>query len=144
MGKTQIGELGQLLPALSRQYDLRDASLLAELNLDLLLSRRNPSKSFKALPAQPSVRRDVAMIVPEPTTHESVLQIVRQLKPANLESVELFDIFRGKNVPPGQKSVAYAFTYRSVDRSLTDAEVNGVHEKLVAQFKEKLQATVRE
>ena len=144
MGKNQIGELGQLLPALARQHDLRDAALLAELNLDLLLSRRNPSRSFKALPAQPSVRRDVAMIVPEATTHDAVLQIVRQSRPANLESVELFDVFRGKNVPAGQKSVAYAFTYRSADRSLTDAEVNSVQDKLVAQFKERLQATVRE
>jgi len=53
-------------------------------------------------------------------------------------------VFRGKNVGAGQKSVAYAFTYRSPERSLTDAEVNGVHEKLVASFKERLQAAVRE
>ena len=144
MGKNQIGELGQLVPALSRQHDLRDAGLLAELNLDLLLSRRNASKSFKALPARPSVRRDVAMIVPEATTHDAVMQIVRQARPANLESVELFDVFRGKNMREDQKSVAYAFTYRSADRSLTDAEVNSVQEKLVAQFRERLQATVRE
>jgi phenylalanyl-tRNA synthetase beta chain len=144
LGKLPLGEIGQLLPAIARQYDLRDAVLLAELDLDMLLSRRNPSRSFKSLPAQPSIRRDVAMLVPEPTTHEAVLQVVRQSKPANLESAELFDIFRGKNVPAGQKSVAYAFTYRHPERSLTDPEVNAAHEKLVAEFKQKLQATVRE
>ena len=53
------------------------------------------------------------MLVPEATTHEAVLQVVKQAKPANLESVELFDVFRGKNVPAGQKSMAYAFTYRA-------------------------------
>jgi phenylalanyl-tRNA synthetase beta chain len=84
------------------------------------------------------------MLVPEATTHDAVLQAVRQSKPANLESVELFDVFRGKNVPAGQKSVAYAFTYRNAERSLTDAEVNGIHEKLVAQLKQSLQATVRD
>jgi phenylalanyl-tRNA synthetase beta chain len=84
------------------------------------------------------------MLVPEATAHEAVLQTVKQAKPANLESVELFDVFRGKNVPPGQKSMAYAFTYRSVERTLTDAEVNGAHEKLVEQLKQKLQATIRE
>ena len=144
LGRFQLGEFGQLLPPLARQYDLRDAVLLAELNLDLLLARRNPAKSFRPLPAFPAIRRDVAMILPEPTTHEAVLQVVKQAKPANLEAVELFDVFRGKNVPPGQKSMAYAFTYRHAERTLTDAEVNAAHEKLVAQLKERLKAVVRE
>ena len=84
------------------------------------------------------------MLVPEATTHEAVLKTVKQAKPQNLESVELFDVFRGKNVPDGQKSLAYAFTYRSPEKTLTDAEVNSAHEKIVEQFKSALQATIRE
>jgi len=133
-----------LLPALAKQYDLRDAALLAELDLDLLLSRRNPSKSFKPLPMFPSIRRDIAMLVPEATNHETVLQAVKQAKPSNLETVELFDIFRGKNVPEGQKSMAYAFTYRSVERTLTDAEANAAHQKVVEQLKRGIGAVIRE
>jgi phenylalanyl-tRNA synthetase beta chain len=144
LGKQQLGEFGQLLPTLAKKYDLRDAVFLAELNLDLLLARRNPSKSFKAVPTFPSIRRDVAMLVPEATTHEAVLQVVKQTKPANLESVELFDVFHGKNVPEGQKSLAYAFIYRNAERTLTDAEATAAHEKLVEQFKKALQAAVRE
>jgi phenylalanyl-tRNA synthetase beta chain len=144
LGRFQLGEFGQLLPRLARQYDLRDAVLLAELNLDLLLARRNTAKPFRPLPAFPAIRRDVAMILPETTTHEAILQAVKQTKPANLETVELFDVFRGKNVLPGQKSVAYAFTYRHAERTLTDAEVNAAHEKLVAQLKQRLHAAVRE
>jgi phenylalanyl-tRNA synthetase beta chain len=144
LGKFQLGRFGQLSPLLARQYDLRDPVLLAELNFGVLLARRNTAKTFKALPAFPPIRRDVAMVVPEDTTHDAVLQITKQTKPANLESVELFDVFRGKNVPAGAKSMAYAFIYRSPERTLTDAEVSAVHEKLVDQFKQKLQATVRE
>jgi len=143
-GKNQVGEFGQLSPVLAKKYDLRDAVLLAELNLDLLLARRNPAKSFKPLPAFPAIRRDVAMMVPEATTHDAVLQVVKQTKPANLEAVELFDVFRGKNVPDGQKSLAYAFTYRAADKTLTDAEANTAHAKIVEAFKTQLQATVRE
>ena len=143
-GKLQLGEFGQLLPALAKKYDLRDAIFLAELNLDQLLARRNPAKSFKSLPQFPSIRRDVAMLVPEATTHESVLQAVKQTKPANLENVELFDVFRGKNVPEGQKSLAYAFTYRAPEKTLTDAEVNAAHAKIVEALKQNLGATVRE
>jgi phenylalanyl-tRNA synthetase beta chain len=144
LGKFQLGRFGQLSPAVARQYDLRDAVLLAELNFDLLLARRNPSKSFRPLASFPPIRRDIAMILPEATTHDAVLQVVKQAKPANLESVEVFDIFRGKNVPERQKSMAYAFIYRSAERTLTDAEVNTAHEELVDQLKQKLHAVLRE
>jgi phenylalanyl-tRNA synthetase beta chain len=144
LGKQPLGELGLLLPTLARKHDLRDAVLLAELNLDLLIARRASGKSFKPQPAFPSIRRDVAMLVPEAVAHEAVLQVVKQAKPANLEATELFDVFRGKNVPAGQKSLAYAFTYRSAEKTLTDAEVNAAHERLVAELKQKLQAVVRE
>jgi phenylalanyl-tRNA synthetase beta chain len=142
-GKVPLGEAGQLSPSFARRYDLRDAVLLAELNLDALLARRNPAKSFKPLPQFPSVRRDVALLVPEATTHEAVLAVVRQSKPANLDTVQLFDVFRGRHVPQGQKSMAYAFTYRHAERTLTDAEVNAAHEKLVDQLQQRLQATLR-
>jgi len=147
LGKNTLGELGQLQPALARQYDLRDAVLLAELNLDVLLSlaRRNAAaKTFKPLPVFPAIRRDVAMLVPETTTHEAVLNTVRRAKPQNLERVELFDVFRGKNVPAGQKSMAYAFTYRNAEQTLTDTEVNAAHEKLVEQFRQNIQAVIRD
>jgi phenylalanyl-tRNA synthetase beta chain len=142
-GKVPLGELGQLLPALAKKYDLRDAVFLAEFNLDLLLAKRNPAKSFKALPQFPSSRRDVAMLVPEATTHDAVLQAVKQAKPANLESTELFDVFRGNGVPEGRKSMAYAFTYRAADKTLTDADVNAAHSKVLETLKTQLQADLR-
>jgi len=136
--------MGLLLPGLAKKYDLRDAVLLAELNLDLLLTRRNAGKVFKPLPAFPSIRRDAALVVAEAVTHDAVLATVKQAKPQNLESVELFDIFRGKNIPAGQKSMAYAFTYRHAERTLTDAEVNATHQKVVQQLQTDLPAVVRE
>jgi phenylalanyl-tRNA synthetase beta chain len=144
LGKLALGEMGQLTPVLQKRYDLRDAVFLAELNFDQVLARRTPSKTFKPLPMFPAIRRDVAMLVPELTAHEAVANIVKQVRPPNLEKFELFDVFRGQNIPAGQKSVAYAFTYRNPDRTLTDAEVNSAHEKLVEQFKQNLHATVRE
>ncbi len=129
LGKASVGRLGQAAPAIAKQYDLRDAALLAELSLDLLLARRAPAKSFKTLPLFPTVRRDVAMVVADTATHDAVLAVVKQIKPPHLERVELFDVFRGKNIPAGQKSVAYAFTYRSADRTLTEAEVNAATTK---------------
>jgi phenylalanyl-tRNA synthetase beta chain len=144
LGKMTLGELGQVSPALAKRFDLRHAAFFAEMNFDLLLARRNRDKGFKPLPAFPAIRRDVAMIVPESATHDAVLNVVRQTKPANLETIEVFDVFRGKNIPAGEKSLAYAFTYRSVEKTLTDTEVNAAHDKVVQNLKQHLQATIRE
>ena len=108
-----------------------------------LLARRNTGKSFKPLPAFPAIRRDIAMFVAEPTTHDAVLSAVRQAKPQHLEHVELFDVFRGEHVPAGQKSVAYAFTYRHAERTLTDEAVNAAHERVVQTLKEAFGAEIR-
>lgn len=144
LGKMALGEMGQLQPVLAKKYDLRNGAFFAELNMDLLLARRNTARQFKPLPQFPSVRRDVAMVVPEAVTHDAVLSAVKQAKVQNLDAVELFDVFRGQNVPEGHKSLAYAFTYRNAGRTLTDAEVNTAHTSLVEQFKSSLQAVVRE
>jgi len=143
-GKLPLGQLGQLQPVLGKKLDLREAVFLAELDLDQLLQRGNPARSFKPLAQFPSIQRDVAMIVGESLTHDAVLAAVKQAKPANLEAVELFDIFRGKHVPEGQKSLAYSFTYRAADRTLKDDEVNAAHAKVVDAFKSALGASFRE
>ncbi len=143
-GKLPLGVLGQLAPALAKRYDLRDPAFLAELDLAQLLLRRNTAKGFKALPAYPAIQRDLAIVVSQSVTHEAVLSAVKQAKAQNLESVELFDVYQGKTIAPGQKSLAYAFTYRSAARTLTDAEVNAAHEKIVERLRRDLQATVRD
>jgi phenylalanyl-tRNA synthetase beta chain len=144
LGKQTLGEFGQLLPSLARNYDLRDAVFLAELNLDLVLARRNRAKSFKPLPSFPSVRRDLAMVVPEATSHDSVLAAARQAKSPILESIDVFDVFRGKNAPAGQKSVAYSFIYRHSERTLTDAEVNAELQKVTTRLQTVLGAQIRD
>ena len=144
MGKNVIGQMGQLLPLLGKQYEARDAVYLAELDLDILLQRRTTNKSFKSLPQFPASERDVAMLVPEAVTHSDVLAIVKKAKPANLVDTQLFDVFRGKNVPDGQKSLAYSFTYRNAEKTLTDKDVNSAHDPLVAALKAQLDATIRD
>jgi phenylalanyl-tRNA synthetase beta chain len=143
LGKQVVGEAGQLLPALARRYDLRDPVFLAELDLELLLTRRSAAKSFKVLPSYPAVRRDVALLVPEGTTHDQVLTAIRQAKPDHFESTELFDVFRGAGVPEGRKSMAYALTYRHVERTLTDTEVNAAHEKVLEKLRQLSGASIR-
>jgi len=144
LGKQVVGEIGQLEPVLGRGYECRSPVFLAELDLGVLLQRRTRVKSFKALPQFPAIMRDVAMLVPESIKHDDVMALVKQMKPESLTHTKLFDVFRGKNVPAGQKSVAYAFTYRHADRTLTDDEVNAAHGELVAALCDQLTATIRD
>jgi phenylalanyl-tRNA synthetase beta chain len=143
-GKVPLGEMGWLHPVVARRYDVREPVLLAELQVDELLGRRNADKQFKPLPAFPSVRRDLAFLAPAELTHAAVLEAVRKAKTPHLEAVELFDVYRGAHLPAGQKSMAYSFTYRHPERTLTDAEVNAAQEKLVAHLKQTLGITVRD
>ena len=95
------------------------------------------------MPAVPGTRRDIAMLVADDTTHDAVLQSIRKAKPKNLESVELFDIYRGEGVEDGQKSVAYAFHYRSSEGTLKDKQVDEVHATVIERLREDLNAVIR-
>lgn len=144
LGRLGLGQFGQLDITLARRLDLRAPVFLAELSLETILARRNTVRSFKSLALYPAIRRDVAMFVPESISHEAVLRAIRQSKPQHLEAVELFDVFRGSNVPEGRKSMAYSLIYRSVERTLTDAEVNATQTQVIENLKRDLQAVVRD
>lgn len=138
-----FGCIGQMQPVLARQYDLRDPVFLAELNLDLLVGQRSRQRQYASIPAFPAVRRDVALLVDESVTHDDILTTLAKSRAKNLERIELFDLFRGQNIPAGQKSMAYAFTYRSPDKTLTDKEVDKAHRQVVDRLTRELHAAVR-
>ena len=143
IGKQVIGRFGQLRPLLAAQLDLKKPVLLAELDWKLLLARRCAGKSFQALPMFPSVRRDAAMLVDESISHADVLRAVKKAKPDFLQTVELFDVFRGKGIPEGKKSVAYAFIYRARRRTLKDEEVAAAHAKVIRRLQDEVAAEIR-
>ncbi len=85
------------------------------------------------MPRFPGVELDVALVVAEDVTAERVEQAMRSAGGKLLESVRLFDVYRGKGVPSGSKSMAFALVYRAPDRTLTAEEVEGVHDRARAQ-----------
>ncbi len=143
LGKNLLGIIGQLHPVVQKNRDIRFASFLCEIDLDLLLRIRKKNYKFKPIPQYPSTCRDVALLVDEKVTHFEVSQAVKKAKVKFLEDVTLFDIFRGKNVPDGQKSMAYSMTYRSGEKTLTDKEVQKSHDALINVIKTKIGAQVR-
>lgn len=143
IGKQVIGRFGQMRTLLAAQLDLKKPVLLAELDLKILLTRRSQKRSFQALPMFPSARRDAAMLVDESISHADVLRAVKKAKPDFLQTVELFDVFRGRGIPEGKKSVAYAFVYRHRQRTLKDEEVATAHAKVIQRLQDEIAAEIR-
>ncbi|MCX7886810.1 MAG: phenylalanine--tRNA ligase subunit beta [Verrucomicrobiae bacterium] len=133
-------QIHEIPAAVARKMDLRDPVYLAEVDLP---PPRRAEKQFKELPRFPSVVRDMALVVPEQLRHADILAAIEKCRTKHLESVELFDIFRGGPIPAGKKSMAYSLTFRA-DRTLTDAEVNAEHEQMKRQLRELLPCEIRE
>ena len=138
-GEKKIGFGGQLSSAKS---NATGPVFVAELHADLLMSDQARTK-FRELDKFPAVTRDIAMIVPDETSHEKILRTIREPKEPLLESVELFDLFTEK-MESSQKSLAYRLTYRSQSRTLTNEEVNAAHAKIRERLRNDLGAELRE
>jgi len=134
-------EIREIPPAQARKMDLRDAVYVAEVDVP---PPTRKEKQFRELPRFPSVVRDMALLVPEELRHADVLAAIEKCRTKYLESVQLFDIFHGGPIPSGKKSMAYSLTFRAADRTLTDAEVNAMHEQMKRQLEKMLPCEIRE
>lgn len=125
-------------------WDLREPVVVAEVDLERWLRHEQPARQYRELPRFPAVVRDVAWVVNENMTHGELMAAMERHRTNLLERIELFDIFRGGTIPAGKKSMAYSLTYRSADRTLTDREVNEMHDQLVRAVQRELGCEMRE
>lgn len=143
INKEKAGVLGEVHPDVADNYDMDARCYIAELNLDILYSNANTIKKYKEIPKFPAVTRDMAFILDEDILVQDIEAIIVKQGGSIVESVNLFDIYRGKQIPEGKKSIAYNITYRRGDRTLTDEEVNKVHDKILRTLENKLGAQLR-
>jgi len=142
-----IGIAGQLAFSSATAVDAPGAVLVAELNVDPVLAAHARHPVFREIERFPAIARDIAMIVPETISHEQVVRLIDETKEPLLESVQLFDLFIGKEesgVGAGRKSLAYRLTYRNKSRTLTHEEVSAVHAKIRERLQRELGAELRE
>ncbi|MBE0416935.1 MAG: phenylalanine--tRNA ligase subunit beta [Coriobacteriia bacterium] len=125
------GWLGEVHPSVAAAFEA-DAPVVAfELDVEVLLSTARAVRTYTEVPRHPAVTLDVALVVDESVSVERVEQAIRKAGGVLLDTVRLFDVYRGLGVPEGSKSLAWALSYRVPDRTLTDEEVRPVHEKLL-------------
>ena len=138
------GWLGLLKAEIAKEWRIHEPVGLLEAAVKPLVKDVETMQPLVPPPSYPSIRRDAALIVAADVRHERVVEVARQAAPAELEKIELFDIYAGKNLGEGRKSMAYAFTYRSKTGTLTDEAANGFQEKVNAALKAQLPAEIRE
>lgn len=138
-----VGFMGRLHPTVAAAYELTKAVFLIELDLTLLESMRCPEISFEAPPRFPAIQRDLALVLPVDITPETVIAEINSMSGGLVESVELFDVYQGSQLPAGQRSLAFSLTYRSKERTLSDTEVNQIQAELLEKLNAKYGAVIR-
>lgn len=143
VGGVDLGCFGQIHPLVARSYGIDGEIFAAELNFTALLSLQLPEKTYTPLPKYLAVTRDIAVVCDEAVTVAALSDCIRAAGGRLLRSVELFDIYRGKGIASGSKSAAFRLTLRADDRTLTDADSDGVVSAVLAALEKELNAKLR-
>jgi phenylalanyl-tRNA synthetase beta chain len=138
----KIGWIGMLHPTLEKQLDFDTQVFLFELDQELLLSKRLPK--FKPLSKYPSVRRDMALIVKEEIAGSKIIDCINSCSEPTLQDVVIFDIYRGKGVEEGSKSVALSLILQDESQTLTDSQIDAIFGRLLETLKITISAKLRD
>ena len=139
----KAGVLGQAADELTKGMRLTTPLFIALIQLDAIFAASRKSEYYVPVSQFPSVSRDVAFIAPAKLRNQDVVDFIRKLHLPHLESVALFDVFEGKAIGEGKKSLAYSLVFRSPERTLTDDEVNVLYEKVRKNLAEGLGVELR-
>jgi phenylalanyl-tRNA synthetase beta chain len=126
-----IGFVGEVHPDTLFKMDLRNPAYVAEIDLDIVSNIFSGEVLYEDLPRFPSVLRDVAFVISQEIEADKMLKLITEMDKELLEKVSVFDVYCGKNIPQGKKSLGIRFVYRASDRTLTDDEINQLHGEIV-------------
>jgi len=143
LGDRRIGILGEVHPEVLEIYELPYKAYLFELDLEVLANAADFSKRFEPIPIYPSVQRDLAIVVDKEMQSDTPIDIIYSTGGELVDSVRLFDVYVGDQVSEGKKSLAYTITYHSATETLTDKDVNNLHDKVVKRLNQELGAELR-
>ncbi len=136
IGEQYLGVVGQVHPQVLSNYDIDVPVYAAELDFETMLAVEVPPMLYRALPRFPSMNRDLALIVDRDTTAADIEACIRRAGKKMLCEVNLFDVYQGKQIEEGKKSMAYSLVFRAEDRTLTDGEVNTAVERILKALTE--------
>lgn len=141
----ELGIMGEVHPDVAENYGMDGVRIYCcELMFDAVIRHADTEMVYSPLPKYPSTSRDIALLVDEDMEVGKIEAVIRENGGNILESVRLFDVYRGSRLGEGKKSVAFALVYRDAGKTLTDEDVAEVHDKVLEALKKKLNAVLRE
>ncbi len=143
LGETQVGTFGEAHPEVLENYDLPYKAYLFDFDLEALVSATVFSRRFEPISIYPKVERDLAIVVDKAVLSDIPIELIYTTGGEWVESVRLFDVYEGEQVPEGKKSLAYTIVYHSDAETLTDKAVNALHERVVEHLHQELGAELR-
>ena len=144
LGERQAGVFGELHPLVHERYDLPETPLLAaDLDVQVLMQRMPERYEIQPVPSYPPVLEDLAFVVDESVTAEMVTGLIRSAGGEALVALRLFDAYRGAQIGPGKKSLAYSLTYQSSERTLSDQDVALIRQRIINRLERELGARLR-
>lgn len=139
-----IGYIGELHPDVCENYSIGTKVYIAVIDMPKLIEYSNLERQYKPLPKFPSISRDIAMLIKEDVPVSNIKAIIKQRGGKFIEEINLFDVYTGKQIQQGYKSVAYSIIYRASDHTLTDEEVNSSMKKILKGLETELGAQLRD
>ena len=133
---TEIGYIGELHPLVAKNYDIEERTYILVIDMAEVTKRASFDVKYKGVAKYPSVTRDISMLMKKEIQAAQIEQAIEKCGGKILESYELFDIYEGAQIMTGFKSMAYSITFRAKDRTLEDAEVGKVMDKLIRTLSE--------
>ena len=144
VGDESVGYIGEVYPDVQEAYDIDTRVYVAEINLVKLFAHAVDHREFKALPKYPAISRDLALLVKDGVSSDQVVAVIRKVTNRKLlESVEIFDVYKGQGVPKGNTSIALTVVFRAPDRTLTDDEVQAEIDHALKSMKRKYRVKLR-
>ena len=143
VGGEEVGVIGQVHPAVAKNYGMDCEVYCCEVSFARIMNHLLPEVTYTPLPKYQGTTRDLSVLCDEAVTVADVENVIEASAGKLLRGVKLFDIYRGTGVPEGKKSMAFSLELRADDRTLTDADSEGVMSKVLSALAEKLNAVLR-
>ncbi|GAG62830.1 unnamed protein product, partial [marine sediment metagenome] len=144
IGGEEVGIFGEIHPEVINNYRIPGKVNLFEIDFENLLPNVPSDINYCILPKYPSVQRDLALIVKEEILSADIIKTIKSIDEKLIKKITLFDIFKGKQIGDGYKSLAYSVVFQAEDCTLTDQEVENIYKKIRAQLITKFSAKIRE
>ncbi|HBL85410.1 MAG TPA: phenylalanine--tRNA ligase subunit beta [Clostridiales bacterium] len=140
---TKLGMIGQVHPECAKEIGLPLNTYMIELDCESIYTNMPERKQYTSLPVYPSISRDIAIVCDVDTPAGDIAKVIKESGGKQLISVEIFDVYQGKGVPEGKKSVAYSMVLLSIEKTMSDEDADAVVKKVLKRVKDKFGAKLR-